>query len=145
MVIRKHVTINANPELIWDIITDLRRAKEWAPGFEDYPYIAAEWPKAGATAIWRYHAGPMHFDFKLQLVKSERGRALQIANRSMFGDGMENYRFESDGGKTSIAYEASSRPNFLGRLFGAAMTRKLEKQMDETVANLKRYSEARAQ
>jgi carbon monoxide dehydrogenase subunit G len=144
MVIRKQVTIGASPELIWDVITDLRHAKEWAPGFEDYPYISKEWPQAGATAVWRYHAGPMHFDFKLQLAASERGRQLQITNRSAFGDGIEIYRFDYAGGKTTIDYETSSRPNLLGRLFAAAMTRKLEKQMDTTIANLKRYCEARA-
>jgi carbon monoxide dehydrogenase subunit G len=143
MVIKKHITIGAPPELIWDVITDLRKAKEWAPGFEDYPHISAEWPGAGATAVWRYHAGPTHFDFNLLLTKAERGRFLEIANTSAFGAGLEIYRFEHNGGKTTIEYEASSRPNLLGRLFAAAMTRKLEKQMDQTVANLKRYCEAR--
>jgi carbon monoxide dehydrogenase subunit G len=143
MVIKKHVTIGAPAELIWDVIMDLRKAKEWAPGFEDYPFISSNWPSAGATAIWRYHAGPMHFDFNLQLAKAERGRLLQIANSSAFGNGMEVYRFGRSGDQTTIEYEASSRPNLLGRLFAAMMTRKLEKQMDQTVANLKRYCEAR--
>ena len=144
MVIRKQVEIRTRPELIWDVITDLRHAKEWAPGFEDYPFISIDWPAAGGTAVWRYHAGPMHFDFNLKLIKSERGRALHIANKSSFGTGLEIYRFTHVNGTTIIDYEASSQPNLLGRLFAAAMTRKLEKQMDQAIVNLKRYCEAGA-
>jgi hypothetical protein len=87
----------------------------------------------------------VRFDFNLKLTTSDRGRLLQIANSSAFGAGMEIYRFEVRNGQTTIDYEASSRPNLLGRLFAAAMVRKLEKQMDQTIANLKRYCEARAQ
>jgi hypothetical protein len=139
---RKHVEIHADPGHIWDVVTDLRNAKHWAPGFEDYPFMSTDWPKAGATAVWRYHAGPLHFDFNLQLTGSERGALLQIANKSAFGTGTELYRFEEVHGRTTIEYEASSEPNLLGQLFAAAMTRKLEKQMDQTIANLKQYCEA---
>jgi hypothetical protein len=141
MVIRKRVTINAPAERIWDVITDLPNARLWAPGFEDYPYISTDWPKEGSTAIWRYHSGPMHFDFNLLLKKSERGKELQIANRSVFGEGAEFYRFQCAAEQTTIDYEASSKPRLLGRLFSVLMTRKLEKQMDQTVANLKEYCE----
>lgn len=141
MVIRKHVTINAPAEKIWDVITDLRNARLWAPGFEDYPYISTDWPKEGSTAIWRYHSGPMHFDFNLVLKRSERGKELQIVNQSVFGAGVEFYRFHYSAEQTAIDYEASSKPNMLGRLFAAMMTRKLEEQMDRTIANLKQYCE----
>ena len=141
MVIRKHVTINARAEKIWDVITDLPNAKLWAPGFEDYPYISTDWPKEGSTAIWRYHSGPIHFDFSLSMVKSERGKELQIANQSAFGEGVEVYRLRYSAEQTTIDYEASSKPNLLGRLFAVMMTRKLEKQMDRTIANLKEYCE----
>jgi uncharacterized membrane protein len=141
MVIRKQVTINAPAEHIWDVITDLPNAKLWAPGFEDYPYISTNWPKQGSTAIRRYHSGPMHFDFNLFLKKSDRARELQIANRSVFGAGMEFYRFQSSAEQTTVDYETTSKPNMLGRLFAVMMTHKLEKQMDQTVANLKKYCE----
>src|SRR5437762_121762 len=117
MVIGKRIAISASPELIWDVIMDLRRAKEWAPGFEDYPFISEEWPTAGSTAVWRYHSGPMHFDFNLRLTKSERGRIAEIVNKSVFGVGREVYRFEPTSDQTTIEYEASSQPNLLGRLF----------------------------
>lgn len=144
MIIRKQVSIAAQPEVVWDVITDLRHAFEWAPGFEDYPYISADWPNFGATAVWRCHAGPLHLDFNLTLTRAQRGQLLHIANSSVFGSGLETYAFNHDGGSTTIAYEASSRPNWLGRLFAVAMTRKLERQMDRTIANLKRYCERRS-
>jgi hypothetical protein len=33
----RRVIICAEPELVWDVITRLHRAKEWTQGFEDYP------------------------------------------------------------------------------------------------------------
>ncbi|HEY2988307.1 MAG TPA: SRPBCC family protein, partial [Candidatus Binatia bacterium] len=87
MRIRRRVTIEAPSEMVWDVITDLGRAREWAPGFDDYPFITPDWPKPGARATWRYHAGPLRFDFHLTLTESVRGKALQIANRSVFGEG----------------------------------------------------------
>ena len=65
-----HLTIKSPPELIWDVITNLRQAKEWAPGFDDYPYISPEWPALGAKAVWRYHAGLFSFDFELTITES---------------------------------------------------------------------------
>jgi|SRR5690349_11416972 len=141
MVITKSVSINAPPERIWDVITDLRNAKFWAPGFEDYPYISPDWPKEAANALWRYHSGPLHFDFNLILKKSERRRELRIANRSLFGDGLEIYRFHCSSEQTTIEYEATRKPNLLGLLFMSMMARQLEKQMDRTVSNLKCYCE----
>jgi len=49
--IQRTVAINAPPELVWDVITDLVSAKEWAPGFEDYPFISKEWPAKASTAV----------------------------------------------------------------------------------------------
>src|SRR4051794_24063018 len=129
MVIKKQVRIVTSAELVWDVITDLRNAKEWAPGFEDYPYISPEWPGRGAKAIWRYHAGFLHFDFNLLLEESDRGRALRISNKSTFGTGVEIYRFSFSGTETTVDYEARTTPNFLGRLFAAVMKPKLENQM----------------
>jgi len=83
------------------------------PGFEDYPYISADRPKQGATAVWRYHSGLLRFDFNLVVSKSDRGRMLYIANTSAFGAGMEIYRFECAGGETTIDYEAQ-RAQFVG-------------------------------
>jgi carbon monoxide dehydrogenase subunit G len=93
MRIRRRILIEAPAELVWDIIADLRRAREWAPGFDDYPFISGDWPKEGATATWRYHSGPLHLDFHLKLTESIRGKALQITNRSLFGEGLEVYSF----------------------------------------------------
>jgi carbon monoxide dehydrogenase subunit G len=142
--LHRHLTIKAPPALIWDVITNLRQAKEWAPGFDDYPYISPEWPAPGATAVWRYHAGPFSFDFQLTITESIRGEALQIANRSVFGRGLEVYRFMRDEDFTNVDYEATNEPNGIGRLVMPFFKNKLSQQIDTTVANLKVYCERSA-
>src|SRR5262245_16843950 len=132
MKIVRQIEILANPELVWDVIADLRRAKEWAPGFEDYPYISAGWPEQDSEAIWRYHAGALSIDFKLTLTRAERGKALCIANSSVFGTGTEKYRFRSAEGVTIVDYESSSEPSLLGRIMMPLMRRKLLQQIDTT-------------
>ncbi len=133
------------PELVWDVITDLVSAKEWAPGFEDYPYIAKEWPAKGATATWRYHAGPMKTDFRLTIAESDRGKGLQIANKSRFGKGLESYRFSHSDGVTTVGYTTTSTLNLFGSMFALFVKGRLNKQVDTTVANLKKRCEMLAQ
>ncbi len=143
MRIRRRISIEAPADLVWDVVTDLRRAREWAPGFEDYPYISPAWPKEGAQATWRYHAGPAHVDFHLTLTESVRGKALQIANRSIFGEGLEVYSFAMSGNATTIWYDASDQPNWLGRLAAPLFEKKLVQLIDRTIASLKTYCENR--
>jgi uncharacterized membrane protein len=144
MRIRRRLSIEAPAELVWDVIVDLRRAREWAPGFDDYPFISSDWPKEGATATWRYHAGPAHVDFHLKLTESLRGKALQIANQSIFGEGLEVYSFSMAGNTTTVWYDMSDQPNWLGRLVAPMFEKNLIQQIDKTIASLKVYCENRA-
>jgi len=143
MRIRRRVSIEASSETVWDVITDLRRAREWAPEFGDYPFISSDWPKLGAKAIWRYHAGPVKFDFALTITESARGSALQITNRSVFGEGLEVYSFAMSGKTTTVWYDASDQPNFLGRIAGRFFEKKMTQLVDKTIASLKAYCERR--
>jgi hypothetical protein len=144
MRIRRRVSIEAPPETVWDVITDLRRATEWAPGFDDYPFISPDWPGQGSKATWRYHAGPLSFDFDLTVTESLRGEALQIANRSLFGQGLEVYSFTNSGRITTVWYDASDQPNLLGRLVTPLFEKRLIEMMDRTMSSLKTYCERRA-
>ena len=143
MRIRRRISIEAPADLVWDVITNLRGAREWAPGFDDYPFVSSDWPREGAKATWRYHAGPAHVDFQLTLTESVRGKALQIANRSMFGEGLEVYSFAMSGGTTTIWYDLSDQPNWLGRLATPLFEKKLVQLIDRTIASLKTYCENR--
>jgi len=143
MRIRRRISIEAPAELVWDVIVDLRRAREWAPGCDDYPFISADWPKQGATATWRYHAGPAHLDFHLSLTESIRCKALQIVNRSLFGEGLEVYSFAMAGATTTVWYDVSDQPNWLGRLAAPLFEKKMVQLIDRTIASLKVYCENR--
>jgi carbon monoxide dehydrogenase subunit G len=141
MKITRRVTIEAEPEFVWDVITNLRRTKEWTQGFEDYPHISEDWPAEGSDAVWRYHAGPISMDFKLRMKESLRGRMIYIENEGAFGKGTEFYRFSFDSGLTTVDYETSNEPSLLGWIMMPLMIRKLIWQIDTTIANLKKYCE----
>jgi hypothetical protein len=144
MRIRRRVTIEAPSETVWDVIADLGRAREWTPEFGDYPFISPGWPKLGAQATWRLHAGALKFDFELTITESARGSALQIVNRSVFGEGLEVYSFAMSGKTTTVWYDASDQPNFLGRLAARFFEKKMIAAMDQAMAGLKVYCERRA-
>lgn len=144
MRIRRRVSIEAPSDMVWDVITDLRRAREWAPEFGDYPFISPDWPKLGSKAMWRYHAGLLKFDFALTITESARGNALQIVNRSIFGEGLEVYSFAMSGKTTTVWYDASDQPNFLGRLSSRFFEKRMAGLVDKTIASLKVYCERRA-
>ena len=143
MRIRRRVTIEAPSEMVWDVITDLRHAREWAPEFGDYPFISPDWPKLGAKATWRCHAGLLKFDFALTITESVRASALQIVNRSLFGEGLEVYSFAMSGKTTTVWYDASDQPNFFGRLATRFFEKKKIAAMDKAMAGLKTYCERR--
>jgi len=144
MRIRRRVSIEAPSEMVWDVITDLRRAREWAPEFGDYPFISSDWPQLGAKAAWRCHVGPLKFDFTLTITESARGDALQIANRSLFGEGLEVYSFAMSGKTTTVWYDVSDQPNFLGRLAARFWEKRMIALVDKTIASLKAYCERKA-
>jgi carbon monoxide dehydrogenase subunit G len=141
MKIVRRVVIKAKPEMVWDVITDLRHAVDWAPGFEDYPYISELWPRVGSDAVWRYHIGSRSIDFKLKMIESVRGSVLRIGNSGVFGEGLEYYLFSYADGATVVNYETSTDPSLIGRIMMPWMRRKLLRQVETTVANLKLYCE----
>lgn len=144
MHIQRRISITAPNELVWDVVTDLSRAKEWAEGFDDYSFISPDWPREGSHAKWRYHAGCFRISFDLTVTESIRGRSLQIANRSVFGDGLEVYSFTASGGVTTVWYDASDEPNPLGKIFVPLIEKRLIKQVDAAMLKLKEYCEGRA-
>src|ERR1051326_4942219 len=42
---RLRISIEAPADMVWDVIANLRGAREWAPGFDDYPFISSDWPR----------------------------------------------------------------------------------------------------
>ncbi len=144
MHIQRRVFIKSPPELVWAVITDLHGAKEWAPAFADYPYVSPNWPASGATAVWRYHLGPFRVGFHLTITECVPGKALQIANRSLLGSGIEVYSFTFSGAITTLWYDVSDEPNFFGKLIVPVLEKRLRREVDATMANLKEYCERRA-
>jgi len=144
MRIRRRISIEAPSEMVWDVVTDLGRALEWAPEFGDYPFISPDWPRQGAKATWRCHVGLLRFDFALTITESGRGKALQIVNQSLFGEGLEVYSFAMSGKMTTVWYDASDQPNFLGHLAARFFEKKMIAAMDKAMAGLKVYCERRA-
>jgi hypothetical protein len=144
MHIQRRVAIQAPPQQVWEVVTDLRRAQEWAVGFTDYPFISPDWPKKGALATWRYHAGPFRVAFHLHVTESLPAKSLHIANRSIFGHGLEVYSFTFSAGITTVWYDASDEPNLLGQILTPLFEKRLIKQIDATIARLKEYCERHA-
>jgi hypothetical protein len=143
MHVQRRVSIEGSTQEVWDVITDPRSAKGWAVGFDDYPAISPDWPKNGARATFRYHAGPLRIRFELTVTESIAPKSLHIASRSVFGQGLEVYSLTFSGGVTTVWYDASDEPNLAGKLFALFFERRITKQIDQRMVRLKEYCETR--
>lgn len=78
-------TIAASPEVIYDLITDLRRTGEWSPEATKAEWIkGATGPEVGAVFKGWNEAGPNKWTTKPTVTEAERGRvfAFKVPGKS---------------------------------------------------------------
>ena len=56
IIIRKSITINATPQKIWKIITEMDYIKKWAAAFYEGTYVETTWAP-DALVTWYYPDG----------------------------------------------------------------------------------------
>ena len=131
------VTIEAGPELVWDLLADITRWPEWNA---DVASTSLSGPVESGE-VFRWKAGPAKLVSTLQTV--ERPTELSWTGRTMGMSAVHVWRFESDG-DTTTAHTEESWEGLPARLLPRMMRKTLQKTLDAWLGELKAAAETRA-
>ena len=147
------VHVNAAPEVLYDMVSDVRRMGEWSP-----ETIRCEWldgataPAPGARFKGTNKRGVFRWSTKPEVVAADRGREFSFVTRSAGPSTKWSYRFEPapDGGTELVeSFETldddSAVLRFVERYFMRITDRRadLETGMQRTLERIKAVAEAR--
>ncbi len=138
------VQIQAPPERVWGLVTDVTRMGEWSPECRRCEWLeGASGPVVGARFRGHNQIGPAKWTTVATVVAVEPGRKFAFVTRP--GEVTWRYRFEpTDGGtRATESFETHSDPP-LNRLFYALMRREraLARGMRRTLDRIKAAAEA---
>ena len=139
------VHIDATPEAVYDLVSDITRMGEWSP--ETY---RVEWkggatgPAVGARFRGWNKVGPFRWFTDPVVDVADRGSEFTFTT-TMFGKGrLTTWSFvvRPSGGGTALTESWAERSSLLGRLLPGRRTRSLQAGMEQTLARIKAAAEA---
>jgi len=137
VVARSQVRIAADPEAVWELLTDLERWPTWKSDVRSVALHGAL--KPGSIFVWK--AGPGTITSTLQEV--DRPRAVGWTGSTFGVKAIDAFRLEASGGGTLVS-EAESWEGFVARLFPRRLRKTLQSSLDSGLAELKDEAERRA-
>ena len=139
------VHIDASPEAVYDLVSDITRMSEWSP--ETYK---AEWlggatgPAAGARFRGWNKAGPIRWFTDPVVDVAERGKQFTFTT-TFFGRGrLTTWSFvmqPSASGGTELTESWSENSSLLDRLLPGRRVEGLQRGMEQTLARIKAAAE----
>ncbi len=130
------IPIVADPELIWDLLTDINRWSEW-----NADVTSASLPGPVATGeVFRWRAGPAKLVSTIQAV--ERPVEVGWTGRTMGMKAVHVWRLERHG-EITIVRTQESWDGPPARLLPRTMRRSLQRTLDAWLGALKTTAEAR--
>ena len=136
VVARSRVQIAADPEAVWELLTDLEKWPTWKT---DVRSMALHGPlKPGSIFVWK--AGPGTIRSTLQEV--DPPRAVGWTGSTFGVKAIDVFRLEASEGGTLVR-EAESWEGFVVRLFAGRMRKTLQSSLDSGLAELKAEAERR--
>ena len=143
--------INASPEALYDLVSDVRRMGEWSPETKTCTWIdGATGPAVGARFKGTNARGPLRWSTKPKIVVAEPGREFAFVTELRGRDTTKwSYRFEPAGTGTTVTESFEMLDDmpkaiaFVERYLMRVSDRKadLEKNMAETLARIKAAAE----
>ena len=132
-----NIGIAAAPDVVWDLLADIKRWPEWNADVKSTQLSGPVEP----GEVFRWKAGPAKLVSTLQTV--ERPTELSWTGRTMGMSAVHVWRFDSDGA-TTIAHTEESWEGGPARLLPRMMRKSLQKSLDAWLGELKAAAEARA-
>jgi hypothetical protein len=134
---RREIEVAAPQQLVWEVLTDFGRWREWNPEVKSMSFEGALAP----GAMFRWKAGPGTIVSTVEEVEPPRyvrwrGRTLSIA-------AIHEWWFEERAGGTHVATEESFSGT-LARLLRRMLQKQLDTALEDGLGHLKREAERRA-
>jgi uncharacterized protein YndB with AHSA1/START domain len=133
------IHIEAPPEAVYDLITDVTRMGEWSPETYECEWVdGATGPAVGARFKGRNRMGPAKWSTTPKVTAAERGKVFEFNT----GPTTWRYDFAGDGTGTTVT-ERYEITNGATRFFTKALGRtgKLQSGMEQTLQKLKAVAE----
>ena len=137
VVARSQVQIAADPESVWELLTDLEKWPTWKTDVRSMALHGAL--KPGSIFVWK--AGPGTIRSTLQEV--DPPRVIGWTGSTFGVKAIDVFRFEPRDGGTLVS-EAESWEGSIVRLFAGRMRTTLQLSLDKGLAELKAEAERRA-
>jgi len=131
------VEIDAQPEVVWDVLTTFEAWPSWNPDVKSLSFRGELEP--GSEFRWK--AGPAKLVSTLQRV--EPPRAIEWTGRTMGIKAFHIWRLESRNGKTFVRTEESF-DGLLARLLRGSLQKTLDKSLEEGLQHLRAEAARRA-
>ncbi len=128
------IEISAEPERVWDVLTDFERWPSWNP---DVEFLALRGDVAPGTKF-RWKAGGASITSTLERV--ERPRLVAWRGRTFDAAAIHVYRLDPTDGRTVVRTEESFE-GLLARLLRGRLQRSLEQSLSTGLRHLKREVE----
>jgi len=139
-------TLDAAPELVWKLVTDVTRMGEWSPECYRCEWLEASGPAVGARFRGHNRWGPMRWRTVSEVVACDPGREFAFVARHWTGATTRwTYRLEPAGGGTKVteSYETLEGPRVILALDKLLLRpRRLREGMRETLDRLGRAAKA---
>ena len=139
--------IDADPELLWGLVTDVTRMGEWSPECYRCEWVGGTGPTVGARFRGHNRMGPLRWSTLSEVVASDPPREFSFVAKHWSGAATTwTYRFEPTdrGTRVTESYETGTGPVIvlsLDRLLGRP--RRLNAGMRTTLVRLAREAAAR--
>lgn len=139
---RASIHINASPQTVYELVSDVARMGEWSPECYKCEWMdAATGPVVGARFKGYNRRGRIKWTTEPKVLVADPGREFGFASMMGPGHGTRwTYRFEPAEGGTELieAYEGSG----MARLLMPKRATELQQGMEETLRRIKQAVEA---
>ncbi len=143
------IHVNASPEAVYDLISDMPRMGEWSPECYRCEWVDDDGPAVGTRFKGHNRIGPMRWSAGGRIAVADRGR--EFAFVTLYKDRREetrwHYRLEPNGGGTDVteSYEFVWAPWYIrfADLF-LPRDRQLRRGMELTLQRIKLAAEGAA-
>jgi uncharacterized protein YndB with AHSA1/START domain len=131
------IEIDAPPETVWDVLTDLERWPSWNPDVKSMSFSGA----IAEGSEFRWKAGPGTIVSTIRRV--DRPRLIGWTGRTVGIDALHVYRLEPRDGKTFVSTE-ESYDGLTARVFRGPLRKTLKSALDSGLRQLKAEAERRS-
>ncbi|MEJ7717497.1 MAG: SRPBCC family protein [Thermoleophilaceae bacterium] len=134
------IDIDASPEDVWAVVTDLRRLGDWVTIHKDFPEPPPDEVSKGVTFEQTLELAGTAFDVEWTAKSVEESKRLEWEGKGPAGTkARTEYRLSEHDGGTRFDYENEFElpGGALGRIAGGAVDSRSEKEAEESLERLK--------